>query len=504
MHREFSSTVGVFPWLAEGMEIVWYTVIAYLAAMLAIGIYASRYIKTTTDFLLAGRRLGVLLAAATLAATHYGGGFVLGGGSWGVSYGIGGFWYGFACGAGLLILGLSFAKLSRALALYTVPEILNMRYRSGAVQALAALLSLLALIGIIGAQVWAAGAIFEAMGLPGLQGSILATIIFIAYTAISGLWAVTLTDFVQILIGSLGVIIATAMAVGAAGGIGGIMSKIESLQASGVALPQSADAYMNPFSPGGPVIVLTLVATIMYTLIGQDFYQRLFAAKDEKTAMKAAIASGIFLMIIAFIPPLAGMAALALSPTPDKVIASPRVAIPHLILIMLGPAAGAIFIAAVLAAVMSTADSLLTAAASHIIRDFYYRFINPKATDKHMLKLSIITTISVGVLALVMALTVRGIIELLIYSYDIYTAGVFIPVVLGLLWKRATREGALAGMIAGSAVAILGITGIMKLPYYELIYVSGALVSLIVMVVVSLATKPVEPEEKLAKMLGWK
>ena len=494
---------GVF-YVGEGIEIVWYTVIAYMIAMLAIGAYASRYIKSTTDFLLAGRRLGVLLAAATLAATHYGGGFVLGGGSWGVSYGIGGFWYGFACGLGLLILGLTFAKLSRALALYTVPEILNMRFRSGVVQALAALLSLLALVGIIGAQVWAAGAIFEAMGLPGLQGSILATLIFIIYTALSGLWAVTLTDFVQILIGSIGVIIATGMAVSAAGGIGGILEKLNELQAQGIQLPQPAGDYMNAFSPGASVIILTLVATVMYTLIGQDFYQRLFAAKDEKTAMKAAIASGIFLMLIAFIPPIAGMAALALSPTPEQVISSPRVAIPHLILVMLGPAAGAIFIAAVLAAVMSTADSLLTAATSHIIRDFYYRFINPQATDKHMLKLSIITTVVVGVLALIMALTVKGIIELLIYSYDIYTAGVFVPVVLGLLWKRATKEGALAGMIAGSIVAILGVTGAVHFPYWELIYVSGALISLIVMVIVSLATKPTEPEEQLAKLLKWK
>ncbi|MEM4032795.1 MAG: hypothetical protein QXV53_05810, partial [Zestosphaera sp.] len=106
-----------------------------------------------------------MLAAATLAATHYGGGFVLGGASWGATYGLGGFWYGAACGLGLALLGITFAKLSRALALYTVPELLRMRYRGYSVQAISALLSLLALVGIIGAQVWAAGAVFEAMGL---------------------------------------------------------------------------------------------------------------------------------------------------------------------------------------------------------------------------------------------------------------------------------------------------------------------------------------------------
>jgi len=479
--------------------VIWYVIIVYLAAMLFIGIYASRFIKSTSDFLLAGRRLGLILTAATLAATHYGGGFVLGGGSWGVKYGIGGFWYGFACGLGLLLLGLSFAKLSRALAVYTVPEILNLRYKSGAIQCLAALLSLLALIGIIGAQVWAAGAVFEAIGLPGLWGSVLATTIFIAYTAISGLWAVTLTDLVQILIGSGGVLLATGIALSVAGGIGGIISKLEKL----ADLPQPTSMYLNVGSPGASVILLTLIATVMYTLIGQDFYQRLFAAKTERIAVLAALTSGVFLMVISIVPPLAGMAALALSPNPLKVISSPRVAIPHLVLVMFGPIIGAIFIAAILAAIMSTADSLLTAATSHIIRDFYFRFINPRASDKYMLRLSIITTIAIGIFALIMALTVKGIIELLIYSYDIYTAGVFIPLVLGLLWKRATKEGALAGMISGTIVAILGITGIITFPYWEFIYVSGALVSLIVMIAVSLVTKPTIPEEMLAKVLGW-
>lgn len=471
-----------------------------MAVMLVIGIYASKYIKTTADFLLAGRRLGVLLTFATLAATHYGGGFVLGGSSWGVKYGIGGFWYGFACGLGLIALGLTFARMSRALALYTVPEILYLRYKSDAIQSLAAILSLFALIGIIGAQVWAAGAIFEAMGLPGLWGSILAALVFIAYTAISGLWAVTLTDLVQIIVGSAGVLLATIMATMVVGGFNGLINKLESINE----LPQPTGMYFNIASPGLSVITLTLIATVMYTLIGQDFYQRLFASKDEKTAFKAAILSGIFLAIISIIPPLSGMAALALSSNPQEIIASPRTAIPKLIMTVFGPIVGAIFIAAILAAIMSTADSLLTAATSHIIRDFYFKFINPKASDKYMLKLSILSTIAIGIFALITALTVKGIIELLIYSYDIYTAGVFIPLVLGLKWKRANKEGALAGMIAGSLVAILGITGIVSFPYWEIIYVSGALISLIVMVVVSLVSKPTVPDIKLLKTLNWK
>ncbi len=491
----------VFWWSALETMILWATVVFYLLVMLGIGVWAKKFIKSTDDYLLAGRRLGVLLAAATLAATHYGGGFVLGGASWGATYGLGGFWYGAACGLGLALLGITFAKLSRALALYTVPELLRMRYRGYSVQAISALLSLLALVGIIGAQVWAAGAVFEAMGLPGLWGSILATIIFIAYTAISGLWAVTLTDFIQIILGTIGVVIAAALALVSVGGFAGIEGRLSELYSAGV-ISSPPSEYFNIFSPGAAVIVLTVVATVMYTLIGQDFYQRLFASKDEKVAVRASLLSGIFLIVVSFIPAIAGMAALALSPSPGEILKTPRIAIPHLILVMLGPIVGAIFIAAILAAVMSTADSLLLAATSHVVRDFYYRF-NPRITDRQMLKLSIIVTIIVGVFSLAAALTVRGIIELLIYSYDLYTSGVFVPLVLGLLWKRATKEGAVAGMIAGFIASLAGIMGFIPAEIYEIIYVWGALVSFIVMIVVSLITKPTQPEEQLAKLLKW-
>ena len=105
------------------MSMVLVIIAGYMALMLAVGFYARRFVKTLDDFLLAGRRLGILLLAATLAATHYGGGFVLGGGAWGVKYGLGGLWYGFACGLGLFILGFTLAKPARALAVYTVPDL---------------------------------------------------------------------------------------------------------------------------------------------------------------------------------------------------------------------------------------------------------------------------------------------------------------------------------------------------------------------------------------------
>lgn len=481
--------------------VLWAIVLVYLLVVLGIGVWSRRFIKTPEDYFLAGRRLGVIPAAATLAATHYGGGFILGGASWGVKYGLGGFWYGFACGLGLLLLGFTFAKLARILALHTVPEILKMRYRSYLVQATSALLSLLALIGVFSAQVLATSAVFEAMGLPGFWGSILATVVLVAYTAISGLWAVTLTDIAQLTLGTIGVVVATSLILTLVGGFTGIESKLHELYATGVVNSPPSE-YFNVFSPGLAIITLTLVSTVMYTLIGQDFYKKIFASRDEKTAVKASILSGIVLMAVSFIPPIAGMASLVHSQNPREVVTSPETAIPRLILDTLGPVIGGVFLAAILAAIMSTADSLLLAATSHVIRDFYCKF-NPKITDKQVLRLSALTMVTIGLFSLTTALTVEDIIELLVYSYDIYTSGVFMPLVLSLTWRRASKEGVIAGMVTGSATSLISILGFIPLEIYELIYVLSALISLVVMVVVSLVTKPTKPEEHLAKLLKW-
>ncbi|ASJ03745.1 sodium transporter [Thermococcus profundus] len=386
----------------------------------------------------------------------------------------------------------------RLLARYTVPEVLEMRYKSKAIRLLAATLSLLALVGILGAQVWAASAVFEAIGLPGTAGAVFATLVFIAYTALSGLWAVALTDFIQIIIGSIGILVAVILGLIKVGGVSGLKRALDGISG----LPQPAGQYFSFTSLGPSLLALTLIATVMYTLIGQDFYQRLFAAKDERTARKGAVYAGILLMALSVLPALAGMLAIALSGNPGTVIDSPKTAVPMLVISVFGGTVGAIFVAAVLAAIMSTADSLLSAATSHIVKDFYEGLVGKAGDEKKLLRLSMLTTIVVGLLSLGAALAIQGIVELLIYSYDVYTSGVFVPLVLGLYWKRVTKEGALAGMVAGSLVAVLGAAGVLNFPYWEYIYVSGAVVSALVMVAVSVMTEVEEIDEELEAAFG--
>lgn len=443
--------------------------VVYLGLMLIIGIFLSRRIKNVTDFFLAGRSLGVVLCTATLAATHLGGGFILGSGEAGYLTGISGVWYGVSTGLGLLLLGLLFASKFRALSLTTVSDYLEERYGGKTIRILTALLSLVAIVGILAAQVKAAEGIMVMLGFNPRISSIVVTCIFIVYTAISGMWGVTVTDFIQVIIAGGGIVIASILSLVKLGGFSAIRSSVE--------IP----GYFSVSSIGYSSIIWILLPTVMYTLIGQDFLQRLFSSKNEKTARTSGILSGTLLVVIALAPVIAGMAAQVKFPYLDN----PRAAIPTLVTEIFPPMVGGIVLAAIMAAVMSTADSLLCAGSSHLINDLYLKTGQKvKYEGKKLLALTVFSTVVLGFLSLMVAMSLPSIITALIYAYTMFTAGVFVPVVMGLLWSKGTKFAALSSMIVGSSMALFGVTNVLSFGFVP-VEIGASLVSLIIYVLIT-------------------
>ncbi|SDL50836.1 sodium:solute symporter family protein [Halarsenatibacter silvermanii] len=454
----------------------------YFLILFGVGIYATRFIDDTTDFLLAGRRLGIVLATGALTATHFGGGFVMGTGEWGFDHGLTGIAYAVGVALSFLFLAFVSARKMRRLSMFTVPDYLEKRYQSKVVRALGAVLSLVAIIGIIGSQVWASQGALGILGIDETYAAIIATLLFIVYTAASGLWGVTLTDALQLVIIFIGVPAAGIAGIMEAGGFSGVREGVAALE-----LGMTADAYFHPLGAGAAMVLAAIVPTIMYTLIGQDFYQRLFAAKDENTSFWAAILSGVILSAFAIFPTLTGMASRSIFG--DEIAAAE--AVPMLITEVLPLGIGTLIVAAIIGAIMSTADSLLVAGTSHITHDIYAELINQdiEENSKKMLFISRLWTVILGLLALFMALTFEAIIGLLLMSYTLYSAGVFIPVVLGLYWKRGNATGAILGIVAGSTAGVAGELGWIDFGGVPVI-VAGALVSLVLYVVGSLLTEP--------------
>ena len=314
------------------------------------------------DYLVAGRRLGVGLATGTLVATYFGGGYVIGVGGEAFTNGLIAYWSPIAGAVGILAVCLILKKME-GMRLYTVTEIMEHRYNSPLLRLLTTILSLLALLGILAGQVTSDGSVLASLGFGSTTVcAIVVAVFFIGFTSFGGLWAVTVTDFVQIIVAALGLIGATIAVISHNGGLDMVAAKI--------AETNVPDNYFNLLQGTEPSYVLWLILPMfIYTLIGQDVYQRLFAAKDTKTAYVSAVLSCIILLIICFFPVLLGMTARAMFP--ELEVAS--LAVPTVIRAVLPPILSGFALAAIIAAIVSTADSILTAVTSHVVNDIYVR-----------------------------------------------------------------------------------------------------------------------------------
>ncbi len=464
-------------------------IVLYLVAVVAVGFAASRLVRSTSDFLLAGRRLGAPLVVVGLAATHFGGGFVLGVGEDSWTHGLSGIAFAVGTAAGLIALGLVAARRMRELALYTVADYLAQRYDSQLVRGLGAALSLVAVTGILAAQVGATSGALGIIGLAPETGAVVAVLLFIAYTVFAGIWGVTLTDALQIIVIFIGLPIAAGLALNEVGGLSGLQSEVAA------AAELDGGSFFSPVGMGTFVVAGIIIPVVMYDLIGQDFYQRLLAARSAAVARASALIAGVVLLVFGIFPALAGMASRVMFPDLEDGAA----AIPELVTEVMPVWAGAILVGAILAAVMSTADSLLVAGSSHVTNDFARKILGRDHGEDARETLWI-ARVSVGVLglgALGLYTVMPGIVDTLVFAYTMYAGGVFVPVVGGLVWSRATAPGAVSAIAAGSLMGLLGETGALDYDPWPVIVVGG-LASLLTFVAVSLVTTPPVRRDALA------
>lgn len=462
---------------------VFVVLIIYLIIIFLIGLWAGKKSNSMTDFLLAGRSLKLWMAIMTISASWFGGGLLIGMGQKTYTSGYVMFFYPLNSLFGLVFAGLLIKKMKDFTSYTTVTEFLEYRYKSPMLRLLCSLLSLVALIGLVGSQVTSVVSVLTSLGASNpTMTAICTTIVLVIYTSVGGFLAVTLTDCFQIILVIGGVIAACTVALIQNGGIGTIVAALETQSAS---LPDGFTSIMG--SGGLSFIIFLVLPPTLYALIGQDLYQRLFACESLKTARKAAIISGILVCLLTFVPATMGLIARVLYPelaeSGRAAMAIPMIIINHLPDIGVG-----IVLAAILAAIMSTADSLISSATSHFMNDVWVRYIDKSGdvNSKSLLIMSRVFTAFVGLAAMIVALILPDIITLCVHSYTLYTAGAFCPIVLGVLWKKATKEGAFAGLFVGVILAVAGISGFSLAGIPTILL--GGISSLVVMVVVSLLT----------------
>jgi SSS family solute:Na+ symporter len=443
------------------------TIIAiYFLGMVVIGVVSWRKARGADDFFVAGREGSPLFITGSLLATIIGGSATVGMAGLGFNQGLTGAWWLLVGSIGLVVLGIFLAEKVRRFGLYTLPELVGKQYNQRIALA-ASLLIVVAWIGIIAGQIIAAGKILSVLeiGSP-LLWMVLFTVVFITYTILGGQYAVIRTDAVQAVVIILGIFGGLALVLSKLGGWTGLSSSLAPEQ---LAFPVSSQF-------GGTELVSLLLLVGLTYVVGPDMYSRLFCAKDTKTARVSALWTALIILPFAFGITLIGMGASALFPQ-----ISPEQAFPTVIKELLPPFLGGFVLAALLCAVMSSADTTLLSASTILTVDIIGQ-LRPSLTQGRIVTLSRWGIVILGLASLMLALVLNNVISALLFAYTVYSGGVILPVLAGFYRHRlkVTSTGALAAILGGGSLAL--ISKLFDIKYLDL---GGLLLSGLLLFIVS-------------------
>lgn len=467
-------------------SIIFAGVAIYLVLMLVIGIYASKRTGSTANFIVAGRRMPLWLGSATLIATWFGGGTMMGAAGAAYEDGL----YGviadpFGGALCLFIVGFFFVRMFRRLRLLTFIDFFENRYGKVA-STIAAVGSIMSSVGWTGGLLVAFGLVFQSLtGVPMVYGIIGGAFVVFVYTVAGGMWAVALTDFVQMVIIAIGLVSLLVVVLIDVGGWAAIAPQLPEGTFRFTPEENSWERWLN-YCRAWLILGLADVTA-------QSLLQRAFSLRNEQVAQNAFYIAGVGFLALGMIPVMLGIIASVIMPgVVDKESIVPALALAHL-----HPIAIAVFVGALLAAIMSSADSALLAASSIFSVNIYPLF-KPNASDRARLLVTRIAIPAFGVIAVYVALKVRVVYDLIQDANSVILVCVTIPFILGIWWRKANRSGALASMAAGFLTWLLAILYAPDFPGDLLGLVAG----LVVMLIVSALTQEFDPPEPLRNSDG--
>ena len=418
-------------------------IFAYLGMMVAVGLYASRRQSNVEDYYLAGRRLGSVSIACLWLASWVGGASIVGSAGKAYDFGISGVWYIAALTIGCLLFAMFFAarvkRIGDAGGHLTYPDFIESRF-DRRTRVAATITTAAAYIAYAAGQLVAAGGIIQVLLGWDLGPSFaLATAVVIAYTATGGYLAVTYTDWIQVILLFVGiVIIGLPVAFMHAGSPADVAA----------ALPES---YFHLGSWGWPTIAAFVVSITLSFFTAMDGFTRCFAARSERAATRGAYLAVAGLVPLAFAATWLGIAAAVLFPGAEN---SNNILTTFIIELFPVGLKGLVLIA-ILSALMSTADICILTASANLTRDVYQRFVNPEADSKRMLRLSMVSSLVIGLLAALLAWQMQDVLDTLLLAFTLNSAALFLPTIAAVYWRRVDANAAFWSISLSFSVIIL-------------------------------------------------
>lgn len=449
------------------------SIIGYLLLTIFIGYLASRRVKTSGDFLLAGRSLPLFLSSSALFATWFGSETVFGASSEFLKEGL----YGviedpFGAALCLVLFGMFFARKLYTMKLLTLGDFFKVRFGKDT-ELVASIFLAPPYVGYIAAQLVAMGLIMNVVvGVAIWQGIIASAVIVTFYTYIGGMWAISITDFIQSIIIIIGLLLLAVALSEKAGGVFNVLSEVPAEK-------------LRFLPPADFKEIVKYVAAWFVLGLGsipsQDVFQRVMSSGSVSSAVRSCFIAAALYLTVAMLPLFISLCTKHLYP--DQIAGDTQLALPNMVLQHTSMPIQILFFGSLLSAIMSTTSSAILAPAAIFSENLVKPLMKGKLSDAQLLKVTRISILVFSVIATVMACVRTNIYELVGESSVLSLVSLFAPLAFGLYWKRASPIGALFSMVTGMLTWI--IFEVLKTSWPSLI--PALIVSLLAMLVGSLA-----------------
>lgn len=425
--------------------LIWFVVL-YWVISVAIGLYTARYVRSGKDYAVAGRSLPMSVVTAMVFATWFGSEAVLGISSTFLKEGLSGIIADpFGSSLCLILVGIFFARPLYRMNLLTIGDYYKKRY-GRAVEMIITLCIVISYLGWVAAQIKALGLVFNVVSggyLSVETGMIIGASSVLLYTLVGGMWAVAVTDFLQMIIIVVGMLYIGWEVSGMVGGVG-------------VVIDHASKAGKFAFWPSPtPKEMLWFFAAWITMMLGsipqQDIFQRVMSSKNENVAARASMLGGGIYFCFVFIPIFLAYSATLIDPAmvADLMGKDPQLILPTLIMQKMPVFAQVMFFGALLSAIKSCASATLLAP-SVTFTENIVKEILPWRTDKQFLLTMRAVVFVFAVIVTLLALNSKSsIYQMVENAYKVTLVAAFVPLAFGLYWKRATRQGALTALVLG-------------------------------------------------------
>ncbi|MDD5176610.1 MAG: sodium:solute symporter family protein [Sterolibacterium sp.] len=428
--------------------LLWFVIIYWIISV-AIGLYAATRVHNTKDFAIAGRHLPFYMVTATVFATWFGSETVLGIPATFLKDGLKGVVADpFGSSMCLILVGLFFAAPLYRMNLLTIGDFYKKRF-GRSVEVFTTLAIVISYLGWVGAQITALGLVFNVVSAGEIEkvtGMWIGSITILIYTFFGGMWAVAITDLIQMVIIVIGMLYIGGSISGMVGGVG-------------VVVDHALQAGKFEFWPALDLKEMLAFAAAWVTMMfgsipQQDVFQRVQSAKTEKIAVWASVLGGALYFFFAFVPMFLAYSATLIDPqmVAELIDTDPQLILPRLVMERAPLFAQVMFFGALLSAIKSCASATLLAPSVTFTENILRPMLG-KMTDHKLLLSMRSVTLAFTLLVTMYAINSKAsIFKMVENAYQITLVAAFVPLLCGLFWKRATNQGALTAIFCGMAV----------------------------------------------------